>query len=336
MKNVSRASQTKRPASPPGEAADIAYAHRVLAAEIAGLTALQGKLGSEFTAALDTLERGDRVIVSGMGKSGHVGRKIAATLASTGTPAYFVHPAEASHGDLGMISAGDVVLAISNSGETAELSGLLWYVKRFGIKLVAITAGGDSLLAQAADVALVLPDVPEACPMGLAPTTSTTMTLALGDAVAIALLERKGFTAARFGDFHPGGRLGQRLVKVADLMHVGNEVPAVGPDTRMTDAIIEMTAKSFGCVAVIDAGRRLLGVITDGDLRRHMNAGLLGQTAAEIMTPRPRTIGAEALAAEAVRLMNATGKGITSLFVVEGDRLIGLVHVHDCLRAGVA
>ncbi|HJQ59740.1 MAG TPA: KpsF/GutQ family sugar-phosphate isomerase, partial [Vineibacter sp.] len=241
-----------------------------------------------------------------------------------------------SHGDLGMIAAGDVVLAISNSGETAELSGLLWYVKRFGIKLVAITGGGDSVLAQAANVALVLPDVPEACPMGLAPTTSTTMTLALGDAMAIALMERKGFTPARYGEFHPGGRLGQRLVKVGDLMHRGTELPTVGPDTKMAEALIEMTAKSFGCVAVIDAERRLLGVVTDGDLRRHMNAGLLGQTAREVMTPRPRTIAAEALAAEAVRIMNATGKGITSLFVVEDDRLVGLVHVHDCLRAGVA
>jgi arabinose-5-phosphate isomerase len=315
---------------------DVANAQSVLATEIAGLKALQSRLGPEFVAALDLLERGDRVIVSGMGKSGHVGRKIAATLSSTGTPAYFVHPAEASHGDLGMITPTDVVLAISNSGETAELSGLLWYVKRFGIKLVAITGGGDSVLAQAANVALMLPDMPEACPMGLAPTTSTTMTLALGDAMAVALLQRKGFTPARYGDFHPGGRLGQRLIKVGDLMHRGAELPMVGPETPMADAIIEMTAKSFGCVAVVDGDRRLLGVVTDGDLRRHMNAGLLGQTAQQIMTPRPRTIAAEAMAAEAVRIMNATGKGITSLFVVDADRLIGLVHVHDCLRAGVA
>ncbi|TWT15096.1 SIS domain-containing protein [Reyranella sp. CPCC 100927] len=337
MKSAPRVTPADR--SPPGNdhAADATSARRVLATEIAGLQALQAALGDDFGRALDILESGDRVIVSGMGKSGHVGRKIAATLASTGTPAYFVHPAEASHGDLGMIASSDVVLALSNSGETSELSGLLWYAKRFGIRLVAITSGAESNLAQAADVALVLPGVPEACPMGLAPTTSTTMTLALGDAIAIALLERKGFTPARFGDFHPGGRLGQRLVKVADLMHVGKEVPAVSPDTSMAEALIEMSARSFGCVAVIDPDRRLLGIITDGDLRRHMNAGLLSQTASEIMTARPKTIAAEALAAEAVRIMNATGKGITSLFVVgDDDRLVGLVHVHDCLRAGVA
>jgi arabinose-5-phosphate isomerase len=336
MKSVSRASSLDQAAPGTSHAADVASARRVLATEAAGLQALQEALGSDFGRALDILEHGDRVIVSGMGKSGHVGRKIAATLASTGTPAYFVHPAEAAHGDLGMIATDDVVLAISNSGETAELSGLLWYVKRFGIKLVAITSGGASSLAQGADVALVLPDVPEACPMGLAPTTSTTMTLALGDALAIALLERKGFTASRFGDFHPGGRLGQRLIKVADLMHVGDQLPMVSPETRMAEALIEMSAKSFGCAAVVDPQRRLLGIITDGDLRRHMNAGLLGQTAGEIMTPGPRTIAAEALAAEAVRTMNATGKGITSLFVVEAGRLVGIVHVHDCLRAGVA
>lgn len=336
MKSAPRVTSSDPPDPVAAPAADVANAQRVLAAETAGLQALQASLGARFVEALDVLERGDRVIVSGMGKSGHVGRKVAATLASTGTPAYFVHPAEASHGDLGMIASGDVVLAISNSGETAELSGVLWYVKRFGIKLVAVTSRGHSVLAQAADVALILPDVPEACPMGLAPTTSTTMTLALGDAMAIALLERKGFTPARFGDLHPGGRLGQRLVKVGDLMHAGDDVPTVRPDTLMADALIEMSARSFGCVAVIDGEHRLLGIITDGDLRRHMNAGLLAQTAAEIMTPRPRTIRAEALAAEAVRIMNATGKGITSLFVVEDERLVGIVHVHDCLRAGVA
>ena len=336
MKSASRIPSVDRPVPGANHGADVASAQRVLATEAAGLQALHKALGQEFGRALDILEYGDRVIVSGMGKSGHVGRKIAATLASTGTPAYFVHPAEASHGDLGMIAANDVVLAISNSGETAELSGLLWYVKRFGIKLVAITSGGDSNLAQAADVALVLPDVPEACPMGLAPTTSTTMTIALGDALAIALLERKGFTPSRFGDFHPGGRLGQRLVKVADLMHIGPQLPMVRPDTLMAEALIEMSAKSFGCVAVVDGEQRLLGIVTDGDLRRHMNAGLLRQTAGEIMTPQPRTIAAEALAAEAVRTMNATGKGITSLFVVDDGKLVGIVHVHDCLRAGVA
>jgi arabinose-5-phosphate isomerase len=317
---------------------DVATAQRVLAAEIAGLQALQQTLRPEdFHRALDLLARGERVIVSGMGKSGHVGRKIAATLSSTGTPAYFVHPAEASHGDLGMIAPRDVILAMSNSGDTAELAGLLWYAKRFDIRLVAITARAGSTLAGAADEILLLPDVAEACPMGLAPTTSTTMMMALGDAIAIALMARRDFTPARFGDYHPGGRLGQRLVKVAELMHTGQQLPTVRPDTPMADALIVMSAKSFGCAAVIDKGQRLLGIITDGDLRRHMNAGLLEQTAREIMTPDPRTIGADALAAEAVRIMNATGKGITSLFVVDDEgRLIGLLHVHDCLRAGVA
>jgi arabinose-5-phosphate isomerase len=321
-----------------GPVGDVANAQRVLAAEIAGLQALQQTLGPEdFPRALDLLAGGERVIVSGMGKSGHVGRKIAATLSSTGTPAYFVHPAEASHGDLGMITARDVILALSNSGDTAELAGLLWYVKRFDIRLVAITARPDSTLAKAADALLLLPDVAEACPMGLAPTTSTTMMMALGDAMAIALMARRDFTPARFGDFHPGGRLGQRLVKVAELMHTGAQLPIVRPDTPMAETLIVMSAKSFGCAAVVDAGQRLIGVITDGDLRRHMNAGLLEQTARQIMTPQPRTIAADALAAEAVRIMNATGKGITSLFVVADDgRLIGLLHVHDCLRAGVA
>jgi len=255
---------------------DLAVARRVLALEAEAITALASGLGSEFIAALDILAacRG-RVIVTGMGKSGHVARKIAATLASTGAPAQFVHPAEASHGDLGMVTGSDSVLALSNSGETAELSDLLSYVKRFGIPLVAVTAQADSTLWQAADARLLLPSVREACPMGLAPTTSTTAMLAIGDALAVALLERKNFTPAHFRLFHPGGRLGQRLIRVSEIMHDGSALPLVGLDAAMGEALIEMTAKSFGCVGVVDAAGILVGVVTDGDLRRHMNAGLL-------------------------------------------------------------
>lgn len=314
---------------------DLDSARRVLAAETEGLRALAGALDSGFVRALDLLSGATgRVIVTGMGKSGHVARKIAATLASTGTPALFVHPAEASHGDLGMVVADDAILALSNSGETAELGDLIAHAKRFGLGLVAVVGRADSTLAEAADVALVLPQVAEACPMGLAPTTSTTMMLALGDALAVALLERKRFTSAHFHALHPGGRLGQRLLKVADIMHSGDRVPTVPPDAPMSDVLIEMTAKSFGCAAVVDSAGTLLGVVTDGDLRRHMNAGLLGQRAREVMTLRPKTIAPGAFAAEALRLMNESA--ITGLFAVEAGKLAGIVHVHDCLRAGVA
>ncbi|QQS14571.1 MAG: KpsF/GutQ family sugar-phosphate isomerase [Rhodospirillales bacterium] len=333
------ASPRVAPSGPPsaGPRGDLDSARRVLATEASALRALADGLGEPFARALDLLggARG-RVIVSGMGKNSHIGGKIAATFASTGTPAHFVHPAEASHGDLGMVVADDVVLAISNSGETPELSDLILHVKRFAIPLVAIVGRNDSTLARAADAVLTLPDVPEACPMGLAPTTSTTATLALGDALAVALLERKGFTASHFRVFHPGGRLGQRLVKVGDIMHRAPALPVVGEATPMAEALIEMTAKSFGCVAVVDSAGRLTGIVTDGDLRRHMDPGLLARAAREIMTPRPRTIAADALAAEAVRAMNATGKGITSLFVLEEGRPVGILHLHDCLRAGVA
>jgi len=314
---------------------DLAVARRVLALEAEAITALASGLGSEFIAALDILAacRG-RVIVTGMGKSGHVARKIAATLASTGAPAQFVHPAEASHGDLGMVTGSDSVLALSNSGETAELSDLLSYVKRFGIPLVAVTAQADSTLWQAADARLLLPSVREACPMGLAPTTSTTAMLAIGDALAVALLERKNFTPAHFRLFHPGGRLGQRLIRVSEIMHDGSALPLVGLDAAMGEALIEMTAKSFGCVGVLDGTGNLAGIVTDGDLRRHMNAGLLRQKVREIMTTGPKSIEPDALAAEAVRKMNDSR--ITSLFVVDANKPVGIVHIHDCLRAGVA
>ena len=316
--------------------ADLACARRVLRLEAEGLEALARSLDEGFTEALDLLDgRTGRVVVTGIGKSGHVARKIAATLSSTGTPALFVHPAEASHGDLGMIEPeGDAVIALSNSGETAELADLVAYAKRFHIPLIAITGRADSALAQAADVALVLPASDEASPMGLAPTTSTTVMLALGDAIAVALLERKGFSPDRFHALHPGGRLGKMLLKVADLMHRGEEVPLVGGDTAMADALLVMTNKRFGCVAIVDGDGVLQGVITDGDLRRHMSPGLLDLRAAEVMTRAPRTIGADALASEAVGLMNSNT--ITNLFVVEDGRPVGILHIHDCLRAGVA
>jgi arabinose-5-phosphate isomerase len=315
---------------------DIAVARRVIRAEIEGLEQLARALDGSFGRALDicAAARG-RVIVTGIGKSGHVARKIVATLASTGTPALFVHPAEASHGDLGMIGFEDAILALSNSGESAELADIIAYSRRFKIPLVAITGGTDSSLAEAADVVLLLPRAGEACSMGLAPTTSTTMTMALGDALAIALLERKGFSSADFQRFHPGGRIGRRLLRVGDIMHGDETVPLISPDAPMSEAILVMTAKSFGCVGVCGAQGELVGVITDGDLRRHMDDGLLSRTVTEIMHPNPKTIGSGSLAAEALGLMNRFA--ITALFVVDEDmRPIGFLHLHDCLRAGIA
>jgi len=313
---------------------DLAVARRVLATESAGLDDLARTLDARFVAALDRLAGvAGRVIVTGMGKSGHVGRKIAATLASTGTPAFFVHPGEASHGDLGMITAADAVLALSNSGETTEISDIVAYTRRIDIPLVAITERPRSALAQAADIALILPGSDEACPMGLAPTTSTTVMMALGDALAVALLERKGFGAEEFRDIHPGGALGRRLVRVADIMHGADALPLVARAAPMSEVLVTATAKSFGCAGVVDADGSLAGIVTDGDLRRHMSAGLLERTAAEVMTDRPKTIRPGALAAEALRLMNACT--ITSLFVVEEGRPVGILHIHDCLRAGI-
>jgi len=316
---------------------DLLVARRVLTAEAEALSTLAARLDAEFPEALDLLTRaeGGRVIVTGMGKSGHVGRKIAATLASTGTPAMYVHPGEASHGDLGMVTRHDAVLALSNSGETSELTDIVTYTRRYEIPLVAITKRTESSLAEAADVALILPDVGEACPMGLAPTTSTTMMLALGDALAVALLERKGFSSADFQIYHPGGKLGRQLMKVAALMHQGDAVPLVDPARPMTEVLLVITQKSFGCVGVVDAEGVLSGIITDGDLRRHMESGLLGRQAGEVMTHAPLTIRPGILAAEALRVMN--DKKITSLFVVDDTRrVIGILHLHDCLRAGVA
>lgn len=315
---------------------DLAVARRVIRAEIEGLEQLARALDGSFGLALDlcAAARG-RLIVTGIGKSGHVARKIAATLASTGTPAQFVHAAEASHGDLGMIGAEDVILALSNSGESDELSDIIAYSRRFKIPLIAITGGCGSILAEAADVVLLLPRAAEACPMGLAPTTSTTIMIAVGDALAIALLERKGFSSADFQLFHPGGRLGRQLLRVGDIMHAGQEVPLVPPDAPMSEAILVMSAKSFGCVGVCGADGRLVGVVTDGDLRRHMDDRLLVRTVGEIMHANPKTITAGHLAAEALGLMNRFA--ITALFVVDDAvRPTGFLHMHDCLRAGVA
>lgn len=319
-----------------GPAAEgLAAAERVLRQEAQALTQLADSLNGELAKALDVLARvTGRVVVTGMGKSGHIARKIAATLASTGTPAQFVHPAEASHGDLGMVTAKDAVLALSNSGETAELSDVISYTRRWSIPLIAITMQRESALGNAADVTLTLPKVTEACSLIQAPTTSTTMMLALGDALAVALLERKGFSTDDFQQLHPGGKLGQMLLRVSDLMHADEEVPLVDENADMSEAILNMTAKTFGCVGVTDAKGALIGIVTDGDLRRHMGGELLRQRVGDVMTSGPRTIRPNALAAEALRVMNE--RSITTLFVVDGPKPVGIVRLHDCLRAGVA
>jgi arabinose-5-phosphate isomerase len=316
--------------------ADIEVARRVLRSEIAGLESLIDELDGSFNTAIRLLVNvEDRVIVSGIGKSGHIARKIAATFASTGTAAFFVHPAEASHGDLGMIGPRDVVLALSNSGDTEELADILAHTRRFRIPLIAMTSGPNSSLANAADVTLLLPAVPEACPMGLSPTSSTTMMLALGDALAVALLERKGFSHRDYHALHPGGKLGRKLLEVADLMHRDDAVPLIPTGAAMAEAILVMTQKSFGCVGVIDARRRLIGIVTDGDLRRHMGDQLLRAPVDSVMSAHPRTIRPHALAFEALGLMNALS--ITSLFAVDDERQpLGILHIHDCLRAGIA
>jgi arabinose-5-phosphate isomerase len=314
---------------------DLAAGKSVLLQEADALKCLAEGLDGAYLRALDILAAvSGRVIVTGMGKSGHIARKIAATLASTGTPAQFVHPAEASHGDLGMVTSKDAVLALSNSGETAELSDIIGYARRWNIPLIGITMKAESALGSAADVTLVLPKIPEAGAMGLAPTTSTTMMLALGDALAIGLYERKGLSAEDFHALHPGGKLGQILLRVANLMHAGDEVPLIGIEAEMSQALLVMTAKTFGCVGVVDGGGDLVGIVTDGDLRRHMGPGLLHARVGDVMTRGPQTIRGNALAAEAVRLMNE--RSITSLFVVDGTRPAGIVRLHDCLRAGVA
>lgn len=306
---------------------------RVLSVEADALQTLSDSLGQAFAQAVETIfDAKGRVVCTGMGKSGHVARKIAATLASTGTQAMFVHPAEASHGDLGMIGPDDVVLALSKSGAGRELADTLAYAKRFSIPLIAMTAVAESPLGQAGDIVLLLPDAPEATAEVNAPTTSTTLQIALGDAIAVALLERRGFTASDFRVFHPGGKLGAMLRTVGDLMHGDDELPLIAADAAMSDALLVMSEKRFGAVGVVDGAGRLTGLITDGDLRRHMD-GLLTHAAGEVMTHAPLTIGPGALAAEALKVMNE--RRITVLFVVEGGRPVGILHVHDLLRAGV-
>ena len=292
-------------------------------------------LDGPFSAAVEALGAATgRVIVTGMGKSGHIARKMAATLASTGTPAQYVHPGEASHGDLGMITSDDVILALSWSGETAELSSIISHAKRFAIPLIAMTSVETSALGTAADIALILPRAEEACPNKLAPTTSTTMQLALGDALAIALLEKKGFSAKDFGVFHPGGKLGAMLKLVREVMHTGDELPLTGPATSMSETLLIMSQKSLGSVGIVDEAGTLIGIITDGDIRRNSGTdGLLSRTAGDIMNRTPKTVAPSMLASEAVKLLNE--RKITSLFVVEDGRPVGLVHIHDFLKAGV-
>ena len=319
--------------------AAIASALRTLEAEGSGIdalaAALRDGLGSTFATAVELIRTTQgRVIVTGMGKSGHVARKIASTLASTGTPAFFVHPSEASHGDLGMIANDDVILALSWSGETAELKNITDYSRRYGIKLIAMTAIPDSTLAKLADIVMTLPQAREACPHNLAPTTSSLMQLAIGDALAIALLESHGFTAVDFGLLHPGGKLGTLLKTVRDIMHAGAAMPLAPLGTRMSDAILEMTTRGFGCVGIIDGRGQLVGIITDGDLRRHMRNDLLDSSVEEVMTRGPKTVRPDQLLSETLDILNSMK--VTALFAVEAGKPVGIIHVHDLLRVGAA
>jgi arabinose-5-phosphate isomerase len=329
--------KTKLHAVDSSPVSDLAAARRVLRTAADALTSLGEALDGEFTRAIDTIVAAQgRVMVSGMGKSGHIARKIAATLSSTGTPAYFVHPAEASHGDLGAITRQDVLLMLSWGGETAELTDLITYAKRFGIPLIGIASNADSTLMQAADVKLALPRAQEACPMGLAPTTSTTMMLGLGDALAVALMERKGFSADQYRDLHPGGSLGRALIRVSDLMHAGDEVPLAREDATMREVLLIMSEKRFGCVGIVKDDGALAGIITDGDLSRHIDGdNFLGRSARQVMTKNPKIAHLDQLAAEALAFMNE--KKITRLFVLpeSGRQPVGILHIHDCLRAGL-
>src|SRR4051812_17747608 len=321
--------------------AAVESALRTLDAEAGGVAAitaaLQSDLRAPFIAAVERIgDAKGRLIVTGLGKSGHIGRKIAATFASTGTPAFFVHAAEASHGDLGMITPDDVILAMSWSGEQPEMKNLITYAKRFRIPLVAMTAEAESTLSKAADVTLTLPKAREACPHNLAPTTSSVMMLALGDALAIALLEGRGFTSTDFSVLHPGGKLGAMLKFVRDLMHTGAEVPLKPLGTKMSDALVEMSSKGFGCVGIVDANGDLVGIIPDGDLRRHMRPDLMTAAVDEVMTKNPKTTTPDTLAIELLDTINSSQPRITVLIVTEGRKPVGIVHVHDVLRAGVA
>jgi len=321
------------------ETTPISSALRTLNLGAEGLAQLANEVSGPMAAAFDEAVRrlkavSGRVIVTGIGKSGHVAQKIAATFASTGTPSFFVHPSEASHGDLGMITQSDVILALSWSGETVELKPIITYSRRFAVPLIAITSQANSALGQQADVVLQLPRVKEACPHGLAPTTSTTIQLAIGDSLAIALLDARGFTALDFKIFHPGGSLGAQLKFVTDIMHKGDRLPLIDSGAPMTEALVKMTEKSFGCVGITDPKGRLIGVVTDGDLRRHMGAKLLEAKVDDVMSAKPKTIAPSLLASAALEIINSSR--ITALFVVEKQKPVGIVHVHDLLRLGVA
>lgn len=321
----------------PDRQASIASALRTVTTEQVGVAALvaalEGPLADPFAEAVSVLAQiKGRAIITGVGKSGHIGKKVAATLASTGTPSYFVHPAEAIHGDLGMITSDDAIVAISWSGETAELKGIVGYSRRFSIPLIAITSGETSALARQSDVVLLLPRTPEACPHGLAPTTSTLLQLVMGDALAVALLEARGFTPDHFRTFHPGGQLGASLMPVGELMHSGDKMPVVAVGTKMPEAVRTLSQKRFGCVCVIDAEGKLAGIVTDGDLSRNLHRNLAETTVEEIMTTQPKTVPRQMLAGAAIAILNEHNIG--ALIVVEGDRPVGLVHFHDLLRIG--
>ena len=319
-------------------------ARQVLQTEIEALQALTDSIDAPFEDAVSRIHDmkentggGARLIVAGIGKSGHIARKIAATMASTGTPSYFVHPGEASHGDLGMITEKDVVLMLSNSGENAELSDLIHYTRRYGLTLIGMTSNPNSTLAQHSDIRLILPKMPEACPNGLAPTTSTTMMLALGDALAVALLNRMHLTPEQYKVFHPGGKLGQRLMKTSEIMVSGDDLPLVSEAARMDEAILALSEKNLGAVLVVNGARDLQGIITDGDLKRHMDADLLQKTVTDVMSTGPITIEEDKLAVEAVEIMTGTpGRYLTSLVVTKDGKLSGLIRLQDCLQSGLA
>ena len=316
---------------------DVEVAKQTIDREIEALKAMENELDGDLTTVVDVLQKTKgRVIVTGMGKSGHIGRKIAATFASTGTPAFFLHPGEASHGDLGMITKDDTVIAISNSGESKELSDILVYCRRFSVPLVAITKNPESSLGKNCNYILKLPANREACPLGLAPTSSTTATLVLGDVLAADLVVRKGFTEDDFHLRHPGGKLGSILRHVSDVMHTGDEMPLIKDNAIMQDALIVMSEKMLGCVGITNNNGDLIGIITDGDLRRWMSPDLISEKVSKVMTKNPKTISPDALIAEAVNVMNNTGRGITNLLVVKGTKPIGLIPIHDCLRAGAS
>jgi len=332
-------SRTAIPSATHAASPAVDSALRTLEAEASGITALanalQSDLGPAFEAAVKLIrDAKGRLIVTGLGKSGHIGKKIAASCASTGTPAFFVHAAEASHGDLGMITADDVIMALSWSGETAELKNLINYSRRFRIGLIAVTSEASSTLGEADDIVLTLPKAREACPHNLAPTTSSLMQLALGDALMVALLESRGFTALDFSTLHPSGKLGAMLKFVRDLMHKDDTVPVKPLGTKMSDALVEMTSKGFGCVGIVDSRGDIVGIVTDGDLRRHMRPDLMAATVDDVMTKNPKTIGPDLLASEALEILNASK--ITALIVTDGKKPVGIVHLHDILRAGVA